>query len=308
MQMRHLRYFVAAAEAGSFLKAAGRLHVAQPALSRQIRDLEREVGLSLFERLPRGVRLTPAGDAFLAEARNSLACAARAVATARHEGASDKLLRVAHGALFHYARTVSDLLAEFRYAYPDRRVTIQRMGENEQRAALNERRIDVAISFIPTATVPGFHTFHLVDAKLGGVLLPASHPAAALQKLSLHDLKDLVWVRVSPRVSPELYEAAKAALWHRGLSPVRQRARPRDSSVAAMYVAAGDAWMLANEDIGRMFTEGNPAIVYRPFSEPPIPCWVALLSLCDAPSPNIERLIDIAQQRDALREAGTLHL
>src|SRR5688572_10902371 len=118
MQFRHFRYFIAAAEAGSLLKAAGRLHVAQPSLSRQIRDLEREVGVALFERLPRGIRLTAAGDAFLPEARAAVEAAARAVAHARHEGAQDRVLRIGHGTLFQYARTVSRLVTEFCRIYP----------------------------------------------------------------------------------------------------------------------------------------------------------------------------------------------
>src|SRR2546427_949490 len=83
MELRHLRYFVSVAEQGGFLKAAGQLRVAQSALSKQIRDLEREVGVALFERLSRGVRLTAAGEVFLAEARATLERAAGAVAGAR---------------------------------------------------------------------------------------------------------------------------------------------------------------------------------------------------------------------------------
>src|SRR5439155_15726987 len=100
MELRHLRYFVAVAEEGSFVRAAGRLRVAQPALSKQIRDLEREVGVTLFHRLPRGIRLTPAGEAFLVEARGTLTAAGRAVTSARgaaKDGASD--LEFAHGEL-----------------------------------------------------------------------------------------------------------------------------------------------------------------------------------------------------------------
>src|SRR5256885_16694676 len=83
MELRHLRYFVSVAEQGSFVQAARRLRVAQPALSKQIRDLEGELGVTLFERLPRGVQLTRAGEAFLAHARVTLEAAARAVASAR---------------------------------------------------------------------------------------------------------------------------------------------------------------------------------------------------------------------------------
>ncbi len=296
MQMRHLRYFVAAAEEGSFLKAAGRLRVAQPSLSRQIRDLEREVGVVLFERLPRGVRLTPAGDAFLTEARNSLECAARAVATARHEGAADRILRVAHGSLFQYARTVSRLFSLFRHEYPATNVTIERMDETQQRAALRERRIDVAIGFIATAAVAGFNAHHLVDATITGVVLPASHLAARAEIVSLRQLDGMVWVRVAPKSSPHLYQTVRAALLNRGLTPTRERARPRDSDMAGAYIATGDAWMLASDEIGRMYTEGNPAVVFRPFVEPPIPCWVALLSLCEATTANVPRLIEISQR------------
>src|SRR5690349_20102668 len=71
MELRHLRYFVAVAEEGTFVRAAERLHLAQPALSRQIRDLEREVGVELLERGPRAVRLAPAGEAALRRRRSN---------------------------------------------------------------------------------------------------------------------------------------------------------------------------------------------------------------------------------------------
>ena len=69
MELRHLRYFVAVAEAGSLTVAAGKLHTSQPSLSRQIRDLEEEVGAQLLKRSARGIELTPAGRAFLDHAR-----------------------------------------------------------------------------------------------------------------------------------------------------------------------------------------------------------------------------------------------
>jgi len=82
MELRHFRYFVAVADERSFAQAARRLRVAQPALSKQVRDLEGELGVTLFHRLPRGVRLTRAGETFLIEARGTLDAAARAVAVA----------------------------------------------------------------------------------------------------------------------------------------------------------------------------------------------------------------------------------
>ena len=96
MELRHLRYFVAVADAGSFTVAAGRkLHTSQPSLSRQIRDLEDEVGAQLLTRGARGIELTPAGRAFLDHARLVLSQVEAAADAARGRLSSEAMLR--HG-------------------------------------------------------------------------------------------------------------------------------------------------------------------------------------------------------------------
>src|SRR6478672_9497357 len=107
MELRHLRYFVAVAEELHFGRAAQRLHIAQPPLSRQIRDLERELGTTLFERVARGVELTAAGRAFLPQARLTLAQAERAQRTAQR-AAQGEIGRLRVG--FAEAATFSDTL------------------------------------------------------------------------------------------------------------------------------------------------------------------------------------------------------
>src|SRR5678815_2253151 len=119
MELRHLRYFVAVAEAGGFVRAARELHVAQPALSRQIRDLEREVGVELIDRDPRSTRLTPGGEAVLHEARAILGDVTRAIDRARqaHRGLAGPCALCA-GKLPTWSGMVAGLLAAMRQDYP----------------------------------------------------------------------------------------------------------------------------------------------------------------------------------------------
>src|SRR5205814_4826337 len=154
MELRHLRYFVAVAEEGSFLRAAGRLRVAQPALSKQIRALEREVGVKLFERLPRGTRVTRAGEQFLGNARSALESATRAVTTARRTDSATGL-KFAHGDLYVYTPVLLKLLAAFRQTSPDALVRMVRVNDADQPAALRADRIDAAATFVATWPVPG---------------------------------------------------------------------------------------------------------------------------------------------------------
>ena len=284
MELRHLRYFVAVAEELGFARAAGRLHVAQPALSKQIRDLEAELGVALFERLPRGVRLTRAGEAFLTEARNTLDGAVRAIATAR--GASESratTLHFAHGELSLYAATIEPLLATFRVAHPEVQVRVSSQTDGESYRALRERTV-----------------------------LPASHPLAAKSAVRLAELQTLPWLHSATQRWPGFPQAFEEALQDRGLLPQRRLERPKDAPSHNLLIAAGEAWALTSEALAAPYRTGSQAIVYRPFVEPPIPCWLALVWLQDAAGP-VQSLIDVArcaglavgEAAGAARPAGT---
>src|SRR5579872_6878625 len=119
MELRHLRYFVAVAEELSFRRASERLHLAQPPLSLQIKSLEEELGLRLFERSTRSVKLTPAGKVFLDEARSVLIGAERAQQNARkaHQGLGGPL-RIGMLAPAATPR-LAKILSSFRQKFPD---------------------------------------------------------------------------------------------------------------------------------------------------------------------------------------------
>src|SRR5215813_10255148 len=119
MELRHFRYFIAVAEEGHITRAAERLGIAQPPLSRQIKAMEREIGAQLFHRMAHGVELTDAGRAFLADARATLAHVGHAFDTARRtaRGEQGRLsLRYTEAAALH--PLVARIVREFRRAFP----------------------------------------------------------------------------------------------------------------------------------------------------------------------------------------------
>jgi DNA-binding transcriptional LysR family regulator len=147
--LHHLRYFVAVAEEGHVTRAAQRLRIAQPSLSAQIRYLERQVGAPLFRRHPRGVELTPAGEAFLAEARAALVAADAAVDAAR------RATRPSHLRLGLIVGTQIEVTSTVLYAYRSRHegVVLDLVEHSfaDPSAGLNGGEVDVAFVMPPFA-------------------------------------------------------------------------------------------------------------------------------------------------------------
>ena len=295
MELRHLRYFVAVAEERSFSRAATRLRVAQPALSKQIRDLEIELGTVLFERGPRGVFLTAAGRAFLVEARHTLDVATHAVASARGAAVGrDSPLRFAHGEVATYATSIENLLAAFRDANPDAQVEIASNHDGEIFHALRERRVDVGSVFVAEWPLVGFAAHRMIDSSITGVLLPGSHPLVAEPPIRLAELRTLTWLNSASRRWPGFFPILEDALRERGLVPERRLERPREAPAMNVQIAAGDTWALVSEAVAGPYRKNANGIVYRPFREPPIPCWLALVWLPPA-SQLVDRLVHSAR-------------
>ncbi len=295
MELRHLKYFVAVAEERSFIGAATRLRVAQPSLSKQIRDLEIEVGTVLFERGPRGVLLTAAGRAFLVEARHTLDVASRAVASARSAAVGrDSPLRFAHGELSSYGTDLENLLARFRDTNPAAQIEISSSHDGDIFHALRERRVDVGSIFVAEWPVPGFEAHRLIDASVTGVLLPSNHPLATQPDIKLAELRAITWLNSAPRRWPGFFPIIENALRERGLVPERRVERPREAPTMNVQIAAGDTWTLVSEAVATPYRRQSNGIVYRPFREPPIACWLALVWLPPAP-PLVDRLVQAAR-------------
>jgi len=150
VELRHLRYFVAVGEEEHFGQAAERLHVVQPALTRQVRQLEEEIGCALFERLKRGVRLTEAGKSFLHEARRLLAELGHSIDRTRlvAQGKVGRL-RVGFADTATYSGKLPSILRDFRARWPDVQLELFPSSSVATGEQLREREVDVAFVYMP---------------------------------------------------------------------------------------------------------------------------------------------------------------
>lgn len=151
MELRHLRYFVAVAEEQNVTHAAARLHVSQPSLSRQIHDLEDEMGVALFERTAKTVRLTNAGRLFLEETRAVLRRVDEAVAAAKAAGSGARgELRIGY-APFLTVEIVPRALRLFQEEHPGVQVKLRDLSTQEMARELRDRRLDLALLVVDVA-------------------------------------------------------------------------------------------------------------------------------------------------------------
>src|ERR671933_1358870 len=220
MELRHLRYFVAVAEELHFGRAAARLHIAQPPLSRQIRDLELDVGAPLFARVPRGVALTAAGLAFLPEARLTLAQAERARRTAqRAAGGEIGRLRVGFVEAAIYSGVLPEVLGFFRMHLPDIGVSLFEMDPRQQAEAFRDGRIDVGILHNAPPDAERWLRVEPVYSEPLVAALPHGHRLAGRARPSLADFAGEPFVLFPRHVGPELFDGIIASCKSAGFSP-----------------------------------------------------------------------------------------
>jgi DNA-binding transcriptional LysR family regulator len=196
MELRHLRYFVAVAEELSFRRAAERLHVTRPALSKQVKDLEAQTGVRLLERDTVSVSLTDAGSVFLAEARGILADVDRAVVLAR-EARDGRRGQLRIGSVGQIASGfLPEVLKAFGTEFPGVEVSFVEMTPVEQLAALAKGEIHIGFAYGRGATeVPGISSMLLVTSVFG-VSVSKLHPMASRSSARLADVRQGTFLSV----------------------------------------------------------------------------------------------------------------
>jgi LysR family hca operon transcriptional activator len=200
MELRHLRYFVAVAEEGSLTSAAERrLHTAQPSLSRQIRDLELEVGVKLFERGARGIALTAAGRVFLDHARLALLQVEAAGDAARRAATPEKPAFVLGFLIGQEMGWLPEALRILREEEPGIEITLSSQSSPELAGALMRGKVDVAF-LRREAQAPGIAFRFLIKEPLVAVL-PVGHRLAARKEVRLQDIAGETYIEPT-RVAP----------------------------------------------------------------------------------------------------------
>lgn len=203
MELRHLKYFVAVAEEQNITRAAARLHVSQPPLSRQIHDLEHELGVTLFERGPKAVRLTKAGKIFLPEARAVLQRADEAIRSVKDVRAQELNVGYAPSPTLEILPAA---LRRFRKVEPEAQVLLHDLSTGEMLSGLRDESLDVALLVIDHArTSPEIRVEKLTEFPMG-VLLPLDHPLSQAKAIKVGEIAGDDFVAYSEREYPDYHK------------------------------------------------------------------------------------------------------
>jgi DNA-binding transcriptional LysR family regulator len=255
MELRHLRYFVAVAEELHFRRAAERLYVAQPAVSEQIRKLEQELGVRLFDRTQRRVALTIAGGALLEEARHVLRHAEVAQQAARNAG-DRATMRLRIGYLpDSLPISVPRALRHLAVSTPSVQVDLETGPALRLIEELRARRLDAVVAALP-APVSGLQITPLGEQH-AAVALPAAHPHANDSAVALEQLAPERLVMLPREVNPAFHNAVVAMSRSAGLSPTFVTvSEPRVEHVLLAVAAGAGIALLPDSVIERYAIPG----------------------------------------------------
>ena len=288
MELRHLRYFIAIGEEQHYGRAARRLRVAQPALSRQIQDLEEELGFELFERLPRGVRLSLAGQLFLEDARRILLeisdAATRAGRVAR--GLSGTL-RIGFTENSCWRGAAPESFRRFRELQPDAELQLQPSASAEQIEAIRSGRLDAGfVNFMPKSD-PELDQLPVAIQRVE-LAAPKGHPLTTLKTLRLRNLTDAPFIWFPRWSSPAFYDRMMRECYRGGLKSPRivQEGLNEATILSLVSSGLGVGWVL-----GTARWRCPETIIVLPVADLNMPLTLALVWRRDNASPLLAKFV-----------------
>jgi DNA-binding transcriptional LysR family regulator len=293
MELRHLRYFLAVGEASNFSKAAAQLRVAQPALSRQIRDLEEEIGVELLRRSPRGARLTPEGRLFLEEVRQLLKRTDESVEKVR------ALVRGEYSELnvgyrFPTMEILPPALAAFQKAMPGVKVLLNELSGDELIAGLRNGMLELAIMLQPASEQIAGIEFESLRTDPYYVALTAAHPFARLKSIPLEMVATEPLIGLSRRDFTEYYRNLDRIFAPTGVKP---HIAVECDSRSSLFIEVE-----ARHGIALCPVASGNRLLYRPLTGPaePLPIGIARATKLDL-TPGGEKFCEILRKTSAAR-------
>lgn len=291
MELRHLRYFVAVAEELNFSRAAERLHIAQPPLSKQIRDLEAELGVVLFNRTKRRVELTAPGQVFLEKVHQSIQSIEQAV-EAVQRASRGEIGRLSVG--FNSSATYSvlpQILRGFRERYPQVELYLHELTTSQQLECLHQHQIDAGILYLPIES-SALKVVSILKERLV-VAMPESHPLAVSSQISIRALSCEPFIIPPHRLGGGLYSKIMQFFQQSGFNPtVVQEAMQLQTMIS--LVAGGVGVALVPASLQNLQRAG---VVYRCLQEltPEVTIAIAWRQQDDG-SPVLQKFIDAVRE------------
>ena len=298
MELRHLRYFRAVATELHFGRAAEKLHISQPPLTKQIQDLEAELGFDLFNRTKRSVVLTPAGQAFLNEVNQILQQLDRAIDIGSKTSRGE-LGQISIGFVGSATYNILPvMLQQFRDRYPDVRIELHELTTDRQLIWLREGRIDIGL-IRPPIIERDFNSQVIFQESIV-VALPTNHYLAAQESIDLAALATEPFILFPRYLAPGLYDPIIAICQSAGFSPqVVQECIQMQTIVSLVSANMGVSILPAS--IREAQRQG---VVYRPIRSSTLSvdklATIAIVWRRNDDSPTMHRLLEIALEKSSI--------
>ncbi|MCC5658152.1 LysR family transcriptional regulator [Nostoc sp. XA010] len=290
MELRHLRYFVTLAEELHFGRAAERLHIAQPPLSEQIRQLEGELGFELFYRTKRKVQLTEAGQVFLDEVQQIMRQLQQAIQVGRQTSCGE-IGQLVVGFVSSVAYNILPIiLRTFRSCVPGVSIELHELTTDQQLEWLREGRMDVGL-LRPPVEENRFSCETIFQESLM-VALPEAHLLASQFNVCLTSLANEPFILFPRILAPGLYDLIISLCQQAGFSPkVAQEAIQMQTIVSLVAAEMGVAIVPASlQNLQRI------GVIYKTLEEPTSKVAIAMIWRNNETSPTVLRLVEIVKQ------------
>jgi DNA-binding transcriptional LysR family regulator len=292
MELRHLRYFIAVAEHMNFTRAARHLNIAQPPLTQQIKALEADLGVTLFDRSSYRIALTSAGKVFAADVRRILADVRAAELKARSaaSGATGQV-RVGFTESASFNSLVTAIFSKFRVAHPDVEMFLEEHPSTALAIALCEDRIDVAFLRPPLRLDDGLMLTPLEKEPMVAAI-PRNNPLAKRKKsIALRELQDQNFILYPRAVRPGLADAVIAACKQAGFVPTVSQYAPQLSSTINLVAAS-----LGVSIVPRSMQGLQPyAVAYLELRGEPIQAQLGIAHRAKEESPAVLSFVSMAR-------------